>query len=261
MKKLYLIGNWKMNPATQEEAQKLASDISRGIKKLKDKNVEVVVCPPFTYLSVVKGQMSKVAKSQAISMGAQDMYFEEFGAYTGEISPSMLRNAGVKYVIVGHSERRGFLGETNEMINKKLHTAIKYKIVPIFAIGESKKDGEGSIQEIRTQLSDGLKNLKSSEVKKIIFVYEHVWAISGGDKTHKSASPNDVLGMRIFIKKILANLYNRRLAESVPIIYGGSSNASNVEGFIRQAEMDGALVGGASLDAEEFLKMVEVLAK
>ena len=254
-KKLYLIGNWKMNPATQKEARKLASNILRGVKKLRIKNVEVVICPPFPYLSIINYQLS------IIKLGAQDMYFEEFGAYTGEISPSMLRDAGVRYVIIGHSERRRFLGETNETINKKLHSAIKNKMVPVLSVGESKKEGEGSVQEIKNQLESALKGLKSAEVKKIIFVYEPVWAISGGDKTHKPASPNDVLGMRIFIKKILANLYNRRLAENVPIIYGGSSNASNIEGFIKQAEMDGALPGGASLDADEFIKMAEILSE
>ena len=132
-------------------------------------------------------------------------------------------------------------------------------MTPILAIGEKEKEGQGSIQEIKDQLSFALDGLKTSEVKKIIFVYEPVWAISGGDKNHKAAEPNDVLGMKIFIKKILTDLYNKRLAENVPIIYGGSSNASNVKEFVYDGEMDGALPGSASLDAEEFIKMAQVL--
>ena len=252
-KKLYLIGNWKMNPETQEEAKKLASDISRGVKKLRARNVVVVICPPFPYLSIINYQLS------IIKLGAQDVFFEDSGAYTGEISPSMLRDVGVKYVIVGHSERRRFLNETNETINKKLKAVLKNKMTPILAIGEKEKEGQGSIQEIKDQLSFALDGLKTSEVKKIIFVYEPVWAISGGDKNHKAAEPNDVLGMKIFIKKILTDLYNKRLAENVPIIYGGSSNASNVKEFVYDGEMDGALPGSASLDAEEFIKMAQVL--
>src|SRR3989338_3391989 len=253
MKKLYLIGNWKMNPATLEEAKKLASDISRGVKKLRARNVVVVICPPFPYLSIINYQLS------IIKLGAQDVFFEDSGAYTGEISPSMLRDVGVKYVIVGHSERRRFLNETNETINKKLKAVLKNKMTPILAIGEKEKEGQGSIQEIKDQLSFALDGLKTSEVKKIIFVYEPVWAISGGDKNHKAAEPNDVLGMKIFIKKILTDLYNKRLAENVPIIYGGSSNASNVKEFVYEGEMDGGPPGSASLDAEEFIKMAQVL--
>ena len=253
-KKLYLIGNWKMNPETQEEAKKLASDISRRVKKLRARSVVVVICPPFPYLKSITYNLKSTIK-----LGAQDIFFEDSGAYTGEISPSMLRDAGVKYVIVGHSERRRFLNETNETINKKLKAVLKNKLVPILAIGENKKEGEGSVQEIKDQLSSALKGLKASEVKKIIFVYEPVWAISGGDKSHKAAEPNEVLGMKIFIKKILADLYNKRLAENIPIIYGGSSNASNIKGVVHDAEMDGALPGDASLDAEEFVKMVQVL--
>lgn len=256
MKKLYLIGNWKMNPATLKEAKKLASEVSRGVKKLRRLGVEIVICPPFSYLEEIGEKLSG-----SVKLGAQDMYFEESGAYTGEVSPAMLRDAGVKYVIVGHSERRRLLGETNEMINKKLHAALQNKLIPIFAVGESKKEGEGSALEIRTQLTEGLKGLKVSDIKKIIFAYEPVWAISSGDKNHKAASPNDVLGMRIFIKKILFDLYNKYTAESVYIIYGGSSNASNIAGFIRDAEMDGALPGTASLDADEFIKMAKVLGE
>ena len=254
MKKFYLIGNWKMNPATQKQANQLALSILRGVNKLRTKNVEVVICPPFSFLEEVNKKLSRNVK-----LGAQDIFFEDSGAYTGEISPSMLRDVGVKYVIVGHSERRRFLNETNETINKKLKAVLKNKMTPILAIGEKEKEGQGSIQEIKDQLSFALDGLKTSEVKKIIFVYEPVWAISGGDKNHKAAEPNGVFGMKIFIKKILTYLYNKRLAENVPIIYGGSSNASNVKEFVYDGEMDGALPGSASLDAEEFIKMAQVL--
>jgi len=254
MKKLYLIGNWKMNPTNTKEAKKLASDILRGVKKIKIKNVEVIICPPFTYFAPIK-----LPNQKAMHLGAQNCHFEDGGAYTGEISPQMLRNLGCEYVIIGHSERRGYFGEDSKLINKKLKAVLKNKMTPILAIGEKEKEGQGSIQEIKDQLTGALAGLKASEVKKIIFAYEPVWAISGGDKSHKSAQPNDVLGMRIYIKKLLMDLYNKRLAENVPIIYGGSSNASNILGFMRDAEMDGALVGSASLDAEEFVKMAEII--
>jgi len=264
-KKLYLIGNWKMNPTTQKEAKKLMADIFRGLGLLPLKtklhsglnpNLEVIICPPFSYLKSITHNL----KSN-FALGSQNCHYEDSGPFTGEVSPSMLKDLGVKYVIVGHSERREYFKEDNELINKKLKAVLRNNMTPILAVGEKSREGEGAIREVQEQLGGALLGLKASDVKKIVFAYEPVWAISGGDPNHKSADPNDVLGMRVYIKRVLLNLYNKKLAEAVPIIYGGSTNSQNIALFIEQAEMDGALPGTASLNAEEFIKMAHILNK
>lgn len=248
MKKLYLIANWKMNPTTQAEAKKLVSDVLRGIKSLKAKNVEVVFCPPFPYLPLFS----------SVHLGAQDVYFEDSGAYTGEVSPKMLKDLGCKYVIVGHSERRQYFGETSETINKKLKAVLKNKMTPILAIGEKDRDGEPNTTWyaiVKQQLTEALDGISAAKMQKIIIAYEPVWAIGTG----VAATADDALTAKLLIQKTLAQLYSKSLAQKVPVIYGGSTDSKNIAQFVQEAQMNGALVGGSSLKAKEFVQMAEAI--
>lgn len=255
MKKLYLIGNWKMNPKTLSEAEKIDGDILRGLKKLKVRNLEIVVCPPFPYLKLKTYNLKPNLK-----LGAQNVYFEEGGAFTGEVSAPILKSIGCKYVLVGHSERRRYFNEDNALINKKLKVVLKNNLIPILAVGERSREDERSIHEANKQLLECLTGIKAQQAKKIIFMYEPVWAISGGDLKHKSADPNVILEMRLYMKKVLSKIYSKKFAETAVIIYGGSSNSKNIAAIINEAQMDGALPGVASLNVKEFLKMAEIMS-
>jgi triosephosphate isomerase len=253
MKKIYLIANWKMNPTSQSEAKKLASDISRGAK-FKVKNIEVILCPPFTYLSDVKSQMSNVSY-----LGAQDVYFEDSGSYTGEVSPKMLKDVGCEYVIVGHSERRQYFSEDSVVINKKLKAILKNKMTPILAIGEKDRNGEPNTawyEIVRRQLVEALDGASAAKAQKIMIAYEPVWAIGTGI----AATADDALTAKLLIQKTLTQLYSKSLAQKIPIIYGGSTDSKNIAQFVTDAQMDGALVGGSSLNAKEFLAMLSAIA-
>lgn len=251
MKKLYLIANWKMNPTTPKQAEKLAGEIVLRLKKVKpSRKLETVLCPPFLYLPNV------IAKTfgGAIKQGGQNCHFEDSGAYTGEISPKMLKNAGCKYVIIGHSERRMYFEEKGELINKKITAALKNKLVPILAVGEKK--GE-SLSVVKGQLKGALKNISEKDIKKIVIAYEPVWAIGTGNP----ATPDEALSAKILIQKTLGELYSAKLAGLVPVIYGGSTDSKNILSFIEEGGMDGALVGGSSLKASEFVKMASAMNK
>jgi len=246
-----IIANWKCNPTTKEETKRLFNSIKRGLKKIK--NVEVVICPPFVYLSSIKYQVS------SIKLGAQDCHREEKGAFTGEVSAKMLKDFGCQYVILGHSERRIYFGETNEMINKKIKSAILAKLNPIFCIGEKKTEREkGEIEKVlKFQIEKGLNKISKKEIKKIIIAYEPVWAIGTGEACH----PEEAQKMALFIKRMMAKKYSFSIAEKLPIIYGGSVDSENAESFIKEARFQGLLVGGASLDPREFIEIVKVVSK
>ncbi len=224
MKKL-VVGNWKMNPASLKEAQELFDAIKDGIKGAK---AEVVICPPFIYLSQLKG----------LPLGAQDVFYEERGTFTGEISPTQLKDLGVEYVLVGHSERRK-LGETSELVAKKMQAALTAGLKVILCVGEN--EGENKEEVLRQQLAG---------VSGVIVAYEPVWAISTGDpyKTKALPTPQIVKESADLIKKILGD-------ENVRVIYGGSTNAANAKEYLEV--VDGLLPGGASLKADEFVKIVE----
>jgi len=246
-----IIANWKMNPQALAEAKELFISVKRGVKNIR--NVEVVICPPFPYLSIINNQLS------LIQLGAQDCFWENppagGGAFTGEVSPVMLKDLGCKYVIVGHSERRRYFGETDEMINKKLKAVLKVKLKPILCIGETKKQKEkGEAQSVlKSQLKKGLEKVSKKEIQNIIIAYEPIWAIGTG----KSCDTNTAMSMSLLIKKIIGQLYSRGALKNLKILYGGSVDSKNVKGFIKEAQIEGVLVGGASLDAKEFIQLVK----
>ncbi len=240
-----VIANWKCNPATLKGAKLLFSSVKKGIENVK--NVEVVICPPFIYLPKLFEFLSRWRKSQ-ILLGAQDCFWEESGAYTGEISPTMLKDLGCQYVIIGHSERRA-LGETDKMINKKLKAALKEKLKPILCIGETIEERErGKTNEIlKNQLNSALKNTSSVLSHRLLVIaYEPVWAIGTG----RACDVRKAKEARLFIKKIL---------REIPILYGGSVDSENGVNYIKEADFQGLLVGGASLNPKEFSETVKTI--
>lgn len=249
MLKKLIVGNWKMNPQSQKEAEVLFNNIGKNIKNIK--NTEVVICLPFPYLFI-----NKKLKIKKIALGAQDVFYETQGAYTGEVSTSMLKDMGVKYVIVGHSERRS-LGETNEILNKKLTVVLKAKISPILCVGESIRSHDGSyLGVVKDQLMSCLAGISKSQIKNIVIAYEPVWALSSTENRH-DATPHDFEEMKIYIRKILADLFGRAIASSVLIIYGGSVNKDNASLFL-SVGADGLLPGKASLDVRNFSSIIQI---
>ena len=247
--KTFVIANWKCNPTTQVEAERLFDTVEKGIKRIKDlKNIEVVICPPYPYISYMGNPKSEIRNPK---LGAQNCYWEQSGAYTGEISPTMLKNLGCSYVIIGHSERRKYFNETNKTVNKKLLSAFKVRLKPIFCVGEQEKEGMSLV--VKNQLIEGLSGIKRTQMRNLIIVYEPVWAIGTGNP----CQPNDAMKAILFIKKTLSELYNRELAEEIPILYGGSVNSKNAKDYIKEAKMNGLLVGEASLDGREFIKIIK----
>jgi len=248
MDKIFLIANWKMNPQTAREARVLF-DAMLNIGRLK--NIETVICPPFPFLSIF-------GSPKSIKLGGQDLFWEAQGPYTGQISGKMLKDLGCGYVIVGHSERRQYAGESDEIVNAKLKMALKCGLTPVLCVGE--KAGEEMGEVLAGQLNECLKDIGKAQIQDIILVYEPVWAISSGVVgSGKPCLPDDALSASLFIKKIIAGLYGRFLAEKTPIIYGGSVDSKNAASYVKEARMQGVLVGGASLDGEEFSKIANSL--
>ncbi|MBU1292121.1 triose-phosphate isomerase [Patescibacteria group bacterium] len=253
-----IIGNWKCNPTSLNETKHLFEVIQRGI--VKNKNVEVIICPPFIYLAhliaLVKG---------GLTFGAQDCFWEQKGAFTGEISPLELKNTGCQYVIIGHSERRKYLQETDEMINKKIKAVLKSRLKPILCVGEETRDtfnSEGKpLNEmslmVGEQIEKDLANVSAARIRDIVIAYEPIWAIGTGN----SCSSDDAMKASLFIRKTLTKLYDRPTAEKAKIVYGGSVNSKNVNEYIKGANMDGVLVGGASLNGSEFVKIYEISSR
>ncbi|HRY52363.1 MAG TPA: triose-phosphate isomerase [Candidatus Portnoybacteria bacterium] len=236
MKKL-IVANWKMNPKAAKEALALLEEVKKEIRGIKE--AEIIICPPAIWLQNLK-------PSAAIKMGAQNCHWEVSGAFTGEISAAMAAGAGAEYVILGHSERRQFMGETDEIVNLKIKAALKAKLKIILCVGE--KIGEEMSAVVESQMSASLAGLSVNQMKEVVIAYEPVWAIGTG----KACSPDDALSVGLFIRKTLTKLYSRFLAEKTPVLYGGSVNGQNCEAYISQSRLDGLLVGGASLDAKEF---------
>jgi triosephosphate isomerase len=243
----FIAGNWKMNKTVGE-----ALDLVRQLKAsiLGIEGVEVAIAPPFTALYAVHKEL----EGSSIRLAAQNLFWEEKGAYTGEVSPLMLKEVGCQYVIIGHSERRQYFGETDEMVNQKIKMAMGKGLKVIFCIGETLKEREEgkTFPVIERQLEEGLKGLSEKEFQTLVVAYEPVWAIGTG----KTATPEQAEEAHRFIRKKLERLYSRKTAEEVRIQYGGSVTPENIKGLMSQKDIDGALVGGASLKADTFSKIV-----
>lgn len=246
MRKPIIAGNWKMNK-TLDEALELVQELKELVK---DAECEVVVCP--TFISLV--QVIDALKGTNIKVGAQNMYFEEKGAYTGEISPNMLKSIGVEYVILGHSERRQYFKELDEELNKKVKAAFENDLIPILCVGESLNERESGITEIivKNQLDKDLAEVEKEFVEKMIIAYEPIWAIGTG-KTATDKQADETIA---YIRSVIEGSYGKETAEKVRIQYGGSVKPSTIKGQMAQPNIDGALVGGASLVASDFAAIV-----
>jgi len=258
----FVAGNWKMN-TTVTEAEKLVLEMLEKLDRIE--GVEKVLCPPFVSLVAV----SMMLQGSSIKLGAQNMYFEAKGAYTGEISPLMLSEL-CEFVILGHSERRWYFGETDEIVNRKVKAALANKLKPILCVGERLEENEaGKTEEVvnrqMTAALNGIEPLALSRssgrsesiVKNLVIAYEPVWAIGTG----KAASGKQAAATIQFIRDVVAKLWNKSIAQDLRILYGGSVTSANIAEFISHPEIDGVLVGGASLKAEEFVNIVEKTAE
>ena len=247
MRKLLIAGNWKMHNGGAD-----AEALARGIARGHDVPIgrEAVLCPPFTAIAIV----ASVLRGTSFRLGAQDCYWEEKGAFTGEISPSMLREAGCAYVIVGHSERRRHFVETDPQVNRKARAALAAGLHPIVCVGETHEQRERgeTFGVVEAQVRGGAAEIAHSSVEEVVIAYEPVWAIGTG----RNATPEQANEVHVFIRTLLAELFGREGAESIRIIYGGSVTPDNARTLLAQAEVDGALVGGASLVADSFLKIL-----
>ncbi|SNT13424.1 triosephosphate isomerase [Anaerovirgula multivorans] len=241
-----IAGNWKMHNIA-EEAVKLVNELKAEVRNT---DVKVVICCPFTVLAEVK----KAVEGSNIKLGAQNMHWEDKGAYTGEISADMLKDIGVEYVIIGHSERRQYFNETDETVNKKVRKALEKELLPILCVGETleEREADRTYEVVKSQTLKALENITDEEMKSIVVAYEPVWAIGTG----KTASPEDANAVIAYIREVIKEKYGEDISELVPIQYGGSVKAANATEIMNQEDIDGALVGGASLKAEEFLAIV-----
>lgn len=244
-----IAGNWKMN-TTVSEATQLVNEMRRGLDEVG--GVDKVICPPFVSLATVK----ELIKGSSIRLGAQNLYFAEKGAYTGEISPLMLAEV-CEFVIIGHSERRQFFGETGEIVNKKIRAALKVGLKPILCLGERLEENEAGRTEevVAEQLGSSLAGIDYH--RDLVIAYEPVWAIGTG-KAATAKQANETMGL---IRRHIAQLYDKEVAQQIRILYGGSVTADNIAEFMPQDEIDGALVGGASLKADQFLSIVKQTAE
>ena len=250
MRKPFVAGNWKMNTNSQTSVE-LAKSIASGSVETAGQSVTVAVCPPFVYLQAVSNALS----SSNIAVGAQDIYFEPAGAFTGEISASMLKDVGCSYCICGHSERRHVLGESDELINKKVTAAIAGGLLPILCVGELIEERQASkTNEVVTrQVKEGLASLSAEKLQAVTIAYEPVWAIGTG----LTAMPEQAQEVHYFIRKLLAQMYDDKSAEEIRILYGGSVKPGNAADLMNQKDIDGSLVGGASLKADDFLAIIQ----
>ncbi|MDF2430934.1 MAG: triosephosphate isomerase [Mucilaginibacter sp.] len=252
MRKKIVAGNWKMN-MDHNEGLSLFSELINMIKDEVTGKQEAVVCSPFIHLHSLV-QMSKGYTK--ISLGAQNAHQAESGAYTGEISAKMIRSIGTEYVILGHSERRQYFGESNELLAKKTDTALKHDLKPIFCIGETLQERESNqhFNVIKSQLAEGVFHLDETSFGKLVIAYEPVWAIGTG-VTASSAQAQEI---HAFIRKEIASKYNQQVADDTTILYGGSCNPKNAPELFAQPDIDGGLIGGASLKSRDFVDIVKV---
>ncbi|MGE5174533.1 MAG: triose-phosphate isomerase [Betaproteobacteria bacterium] len=242
-----IAGNWKMNK-TMVEARDLATKLAPLVSRVKDR--DIVLAPPFTALSAV----AVAINGTNIALSAQNLFWEDKGAFTGEISAEMLLDLGCKYVIIGHSERRQYFGETDETVNKKLRQALHKGLLPIVCVGEllSEREAGKANEVIDRQIAGALKGVTAAEMQKVVIAYEPVWAIGTG----KTATPDQANEIHAFIRQKVKSLYSTEVAESLRIQYGGSVTPDNISSLMAKPDIDGALVGGASLKPESFAALV-----
>ncbi|MCK4382225.1 MAG: triose-phosphate isomerase [Candidatus Lokiarchaeota archaeon] len=242
-------GNWKMNKGTPSEAIEMLEELISLVKKID--SVDIVIVPPFTVLF----SAIQTVKNTNIMVGAQNMYYEEKGAFTGEVSPVFLKELGCKYVILGHSERRDIFNESDDLINKKLKKALKAGLNPIVCIGEHLEEREtGRTKDvIENQFKLTFKDLKSEELDRVTIAYEPIWAIGTG----KTATPEQAEEIHIFIRELIATIYGKNTAETVRIQYGGSIKPTNAKEIFKKENIDGGLVGGASLQSKSLYEIIK----
>ncbi len=247
MRKKIIAGNWKMYK-NLSEATELVGELKEMVSAIA--KTGIIVCPPATNLTKV----SEILKGSNIAVGAQNLYWESEGAFTGEISADMIKSTGAEYVLIGHSERRQYFAETDETVNKKLHKALSTGLKPIVCVGETLEERESGITKdvVKTQVSGALQGINDSDMSNIIVAYEPVWAIGTG----KTATPEQAQDVHAFIREILADLFGEAVSSQVIIQYGGSVKPENAEILLSQTDIDGALVGGACLQADSFLKII-----
>jgi triosephosphate isomerase len=248
MRRVIIAGNWKMNKNIGESID-LANSIKRLVYDIEE--VEIVVCPPFVSLSDVK----EVTMETNVKLGAQDCYWEKEGAFTGEVSVPMLKDAGCEYVIVGHSERRQFFGETNETVNKKVKAVLKEGLKPIVCVGEKLEERKAgkAFDVVKDHVTNSLAGLTKDEMLKTVIAYEPVWAIGTGVNATKAEAQE----IHQYIRKLLKDIFGPEVSKEVRVQYGGSVKPDNIKELISQEDVDGALVGGASLKGETFAQIVK----
>jgi triosephosphate isomerase len=253
MRKPFVAGNWKENTDSRSSVE-LAKAVVAGSVGLAREKVTVAVMPPFVYLSSVVQAVS----SSGVAVGAQDVYFEPKGAFTGEISPAMLKDVGCTHVLCGHSERRHVLGESDELVGKKVTAAISGGLLPILCVGEllDERDAGRTEAVVARHMKTGLAGLSREKMSAVTIAYEPVWAIGTG----RTATPQQAQEVHAFIRNLLARMYDADLARETRILYGGSVKADNARELMAQEDVDGLLVGGASLKADEFVRIIQAAA-
>lgn len=245
-----VVANWKENPQSQKEAEVLFNATTKEAKK--SKKTKVIICPPFPFIFI-----AKKFKNKNIILGAQNVGKDAEGSHTGEVSPKMLLNMGVKNVIVGHGECRS-RGETNKVINEKILNLLRFKLSPILCVGESTRDKDGFyLSFVGDQIQDCLKGVTRLQMKEIVIAYEPIWAI--GKNATREATKEEFMEMKIFIRKVISDIYDAKIAHSVPILYGGSVNGDNARSFVFDGEADGLLVGRDSINTKKFGAILSTL--
>lgn len=248
MRTRIIAGNWKMYK-TVEEAKDFAEEVKGKVST--SSKVEAVICPPAPYLST----LVQITEGSALNIGAQTMHYENEGAFTGEVSPSMLQSIGVGYVVLGHSERRQYFNETDETVNRKVKAAFTAKLTPIVCVGESleERESNSTVEKVAHQVKEAFKAVESNQAETAVIAYEPIWAIGTG-KTATAEDANEVCGA---IRSTIGELYGQEVADKVRIQYGGSVSPANIVELLSMEHIDGALVGGASLQPESFVKLIE----
>lgn len=249
MRRKIIAGNWKMHKTNSEAIQFVKM---LKVKLINFKKTDIVVCPTFTSLS----EVSQILDSTNIGVGAQNLHYEDKGAFTGEISAEMLLSAGCEYVIIGHSERRQYFNETDQTVNKKVHKALEKGLKPIVCIGEllEEREDNQTMNVIERQVRALFEGISEEDAAKLVLAYEPVWAIGTG----KVATPDQAQEVHAFIRKLMAELYSENLSQSVRIQYGGSMKAANAKELLSQPDIDGGLIGGACLETDSFRDLIEV---
>ncbi|MCK4851499.1 MAG: triose-phosphate isomerase [Candidatus Omnitrophica bacterium] len=252
MRRPIIAGNWKMYKDVNE-AVELANSIKRAAFDMD--NVDIVICPPFTDLS----DIGEMLVESAIGLGAQNCFWEKEGAFTGEVSATMLKSVGCQYVIIGHSERRGYFGETDGTVNRKLRAAVDNDLIPIMCVGETleEREADKTPDVVRTQVTQGLKGFDEDHLGQMVIAYEPVWAIGTG----RTATPEQAQEVHVMIRDLIRELYSGSFAESKRILYGGSVKPENAGELMKQEDIDGGLIGGASLKADSFVDIIKTTSR